>query len=68
MATWMDLTIRPTGDPEIDVNPETGEFELSWQVPEAEGSRVTMLVPREVADRAVERIRDLLMLLPGPGR
>lgn len=64
MATWLDMTIRVGSDIEVEVNPETGEIECSWTIDEAPGSRITLLVPREIADRASVRTRDLLMLLP----
>ena len=58
--SWIDLTVRPDGEPEIEVTP-TDEFEITWQLPE--GGRLTLLVPREVADKAA---RTLALLSVAP--
>lgn len=59
--TWIDLTIRPDGEPEIEVTP-TDEFEISWQLPD--GGRLTLLVSREVVGKAAERTLALLAVAP----
>lgn len=64
MATWIDQTIRLTEEPEIDLNPETGEFEFVYPVPEIPGSRLTILVPRSVVERTARKAAEMLALLP----
>lgn len=61
---WMDVTIRPEGEPEIDVNPATGEFEFSWMVAGGEAGRITLLIPPDAVRRLTERTSELLGLLP----
>jgi hypothetical protein len=60
-AQWIDMTMRPASEPEVDVHPG-GEFEYSWTL--GSGSRLTVLIPRDVADRMSSRVRELLALLP----
>lgn len=59
---WIDLTVRPTGDPEIDVNPATNEFEFSWTL--ADNGRLTILMSQEAVDKATSKARSLLAILP----
>ena len=48
-GTWLDQTIRPGGEPEVDVNPATGEVELSWALDDQ--SRFTLLLERSVVEK-----------------
>lgn len=61
-APWTDMTLRPEGEPEIDVNPMTGEYEFTWTLA-AEGGRITLLMPKDAVDRLTIRARELLALL-----
>jgi|GEM_PF-2381818 len=61
---WLDQTVRLTTDPEIDVLPD-GEWEFSWELPEMDGGRFTVLVSRETVDRVVRRTIDMLEIIPG---
>jgi hypothetical protein len=60
-APWMDMTLRPEGDPSLDVNPMTGEVELTWPLAN-DGGRLTLLIPRKVAERLPESLNDLLVV------
>jgi len=65
-APWIDHTIRPPGEPEIDYNPESGEFELSWKWDSDDRDvtgRLTLLLPADVLDRLTQRARELLGLI-----
>lgn len=60
---WLDQTIRPPGEPEIEVNPVTNEIEVTWKLaPPIEG-RFTLLVPASVAGKIAEKIGDVLPLM-----
>ena len=60
-TAWIDLTMRPEGEAEVDVNPMTGEFEFTWQL-EGDGGRITLLIPRESVATVVSRTSELLAL------
>lgn len=56
---WIDMTVRPEGPPEVDVNDITGELELTWRL-EGEGGRLTLLIARDSVAAAIERLRQLI--------
>jgi hypothetical protein len=58
LQAWIDLTVRPTGEPEVELTP-AGEIEVSWDL-ETAGSRVTVLVARDAAEALISRLRELL--------
>lgn len=60
-GSWIDLTVRPEGEAEIDVNPVNGEFEFTWTLERPDG-RITLLVPREAVATVVSRATELLAL------
>lgn len=60
--SWIDLTVRPEGEAEIDVNPATGDFEITWRIEDA-GGRITLLLRKDAVDRLATRARELLVLL-----
>lgn len=66
-APWTDQTIRPPGEPEIDYNPESQEFELSWTYAGDITGRLTILVPTDVLDRMTVTAREQLDILPSRG-
>lgn len=61
MRQWIDLTVRPEGEAEVELDPVTGYFEFTWKL-EGDGGRVTLLVPRETVENAVSRTTELLAL------
>ena len=61
---WTDLTIRPNSEPEVSVT-LNGEFEYSFELEGGETpGRLTVLVPREVADKVSAKTRDMLRIVP----
>ena len=65
-APWTDQTVRPPGEPEIDYNPESHEFELSWEYAGDVTGRLTVLIPGDVLDRLTVKARGMLALLSRP--
>lgn len=60
-GNWLDLTIRVQEDAEVDVQPDN-TVELSWPLPG--GSRATVLLKADAAQRLNDRLAGLLMLIP----
>jgi hypothetical protein len=60
---WIDQTIRPPGEPEIEVNPVTNEIEVTWTLATPVEGRITLLVPASVAGKIAEKIGDVLPLM-----
>lgn len=55
---WIDMTIRPEGDPEVEFNDLTGEFEFTW--PQGDSGRLTILLPRDTVQKAYAATGKLL--------
>ena len=61
---WLDLTIRPATDCEVDVQPDgNNTFELSWALPGS--SRITVLIGPDDAKGLSARLAELVVLVPG---
>jgi hypothetical protein len=61
METWFDQTFRTGIEAEVTLQPD-GTVELSWPVPEAGSSRVTVVMPEKQFRALIEKARDLLMV------
>lgn len=62
MGMWMDLTLRPSGEAEISVEPD-GTVELSWREPCAEStSAVTLLLTPDQLRDLVDDAHGMILL------
>lgn len=57
---WMDLTIRVTELPEMNVQPD-GSIEILFLVPEMDLGEVVLLVPRKVLAHIADRAQEILL-------
>lgn len=61
---WIDHTIRPPGEPEVELNPVNDEVEVSFSwdcVPGLTGS-TTYLIPRAAAEKLRDRLTAILAI------
>lgn len=67
--TWIDQTVRPEGEPNVE--PQPGKmFEISWELAPndpQDSSRLTILLDKAGAQALADKLRDLLIVLPGAG-
>lgn len=59
-AAWLDLTIRPQGEPEVDLQADNS-VELSWPMPG--DSRFTILLRPDEATELNKRLALLLLMV-----
>ena len=60
---WIvDMTLRPIGPPEVEVEPD-GTIEVSWErLTEADASAMTLLLEPDAFRAIVERGKQLMLL------
>lgn len=60
---WIvDMTLRPIGSPEVQVEPD-GTVEVSWErLTEADASAMTLLLEPDAFRSIVERGKELMLL------
>lgn len=64
-ATWIDLTLRVHSDADVEIEAQpNGDIEYTIPVPECPSSKVTFIIPAEVARKINGKVRELLASVP----